>query len=71
MRELTPEAARRIERLPQDLRHEYPHVPLAQLEHDVEERVRRLIATARFDDFVPLLVRRSVREHLREAARVR
>ncbi len=62
---LTTAAAIRIERLPHDLKAEFPAVPLAAIEHDVEEVVRRLIAGARFDDFVPVLAHRTIRERLR------
>ena len=64
---LTTTSARRIHELPLDLSAEFPTVPLRVIEHDVEERVRQLIAGARFDDYVPLLARRTVREHLRTA----
>ena len=62
---LTMTSARRVHELPLDLSAEFPTVPLQVIEHDVEERVRQLITGARFDDYVPLLARRTVREHLR------
>jgi hypothetical protein len=62
---LTMNAAKQIEHLPEYLHEEFPDAPVAVIEHDVEERVRDLIAEAHFDDFVPLLVHKSVRERLR------
>ena len=63
--ELTVTAARKIEQLPRYLHLEFPDAPVAAIEHDVEERVHELIVSAHFDDYVPLLVHRAVREHLR------
>jgi hypothetical protein len=65
METMTEDTAKRLERVPRDLQAEFPDVPLAEIEDDVEEGVRRLIETARFDDFVPLLVHKAVRERLR------
>jgi hypothetical protein len=66
---LTMNAAKQIEHLPEYLHDEFPDAPVAVIEHDVEERVRDLIAEAHFDDYVPLLVHKSVRERLRTTAR--
>jgi hypothetical protein len=63
---LTTASAHRIHELPRSLKAEFPTVPLDRIEHDVEERLHQLIADAHFDDYVPLLVHRSVRERLRE-----
>jgi hypothetical protein len=65
MNGLTMEAARRIHDLPRTLKAEFPTVPLEAIEHDIEQRVDELIERARFDDYVPLLVHRAVRERLR------
>lgn len=62
---LTRETAKRIEQIPRTLRAEFPTVPLEAIEHDVEEQLGHLVANAHFDDFVPLLVHRAVRERLR------
>jgi Protein of unknown function (DUF3562) len=62
---LTASAAKRIEEMPRHLHREFPNVPLAAIERDVEQGVRRLIAGARFDDYVPLLVHKAVRERIR------
>lgn len=62
---LTKTGAARIEQVPRMLKAEFPTVPLEVIEHDVEDRVRRLVAGASFDDFVPLLAQRAVRERLR------
>ena len=64
--ELTVDAAKRIEQLPRRLQAEFPHVSLSAIEHDVGECARTLIANAHFDDYVPLLVQRTIREQLRD-----
>lgn len=66
MNGLTQTGATRIQQVPRTLKHEFPQVPLEAIEQDVEEHLRRLIASAHFDDFVPLLVHRAVRERLRD-----
>jgi hypothetical protein len=66
---LTTNAAKQIEHLPEYLHQEFPNAPVAMIEHDIEERVRDLIAEAHFDDYVPLLVLKSVRERLRGISR--
>jgi Protein of unknown function (DUF3562) len=63
--QLTATAAKQIEQLPRYLHHEFPEAAVEAIEHDVEERVHELIAQAHFDDYVPLLVHRAVRERLR------
>ena len=63
--QLTITAAKKIEQLPRYLHAEFPTAPIEAIEHDVEERLHDLIAGAHFDDFVPLLVHRSVRQRLR------
>ena len=62
--ELTTRAAKRIDELPGYLQAEFPGAALATIEHDVDESVRRLIAKARFDNYVPLLARKTVRDRL-------
>jgi len=64
---LTPDLTRRIERLPADLQTEFPCVSLEAIKRDVEEGVDELITVARFDEFVPVLVHKAVRERLRGA----
>lgn len=64
--QLTVEAAKRIDQLPRYLQKEFPTVPLAVIEHDVDTRVRVLITDAHFDDYVPLLAHKAVRQHLRD-----
>ena len=66
--ELTIGTAERIEQLPRHLMAEFPEVSSVEIEHDVEEAVRRLIARAQFDDYVPLLVHKTVRERLRDTS---
>jgi hypothetical protein len=65
MASLTPDVARRLERLPEDLRAEFPSVQLETIRGDVDTHARELLESARFDDFVPVLVHRAVREALR------
>lgn len=55
---------KKLEKLPLDLHAEFPDVPLDALEHDVDRDARVLLSSARFNDFVPLLVHRAVRERL-------
>jgi Protein of unknown function (DUF3562) len=65
---LTDDLKRRLDKLPQDLQAEFPHVPLDTIERDVSAGVRELVERTRFHDFVPVLVHRSVRERLRATA---
>ena len=65
---LTDDLMRRLEQLPADLKAEFPHVPLDTIERDVKAGVRELVELARFHDFVPVLVHRTVRERLRATA---
>ena len=64
--ELTLSASRRIEQLPHHLHTEFPQVPLSAIEHDVAEHAHKLIAGAHFDDYIPVLVRRAIRERLQD-----
>jgi len=59
---------RRLKRVPCDLKEEFPQVPLDEIERDVDTATQRLGETARFSDFLPVLVHRVVRERLRQAA---
>ena len=68
MASLTADLDRRIERLSRELKAEFPNVPTEAIEQDLAEETRRMIAAARFDDFVPVLVHRAVRGRLRVAA---
>ena len=62
---LTLSTERRIEQVVEGLHAEFPQAPLEMIEHDIEGRVRELRwGGAHFDDFVPLLARRAVRERL-------
>ena len=67
MIELSTPAATRLERVPHDLQSEFPDVPIELLVRDVEHHTMKLLETAHFDDFIPLLVRRHVREQLQGA----
>jgi hypothetical protein len=65
MESLGPDVARRLERIPEDLRAEFPTIRLETIRGDVDTHARELLEGARFDDFVPVLVHRAVRESLR------
>ena len=65
---LPTDVARRLERLPEDLQSEFPDVPLETIKHGVDSGASSLLASARFSDFVPVLVHRAVREQLRVGA---
>ena len=67
MATLTADLEKRLKRLPQDLQSEFPDVPADTIERTVDAGARELIARARFNDFVPLLVHKAVREQLRAA----
>ena len=66
---LTTDVARRLERLPEDLQAEFPDVGLEPIQGDVDTHARELLTSARFDDFVPVLVHRAVREAIRTRRR--
>lgn len=68
MAALTDDLKRRLEWLPADLQAEFPHVPLAAIARDVNAGADELTERARFNDFVPVLVHRIVRERLRATA---
>jgi hypothetical protein len=65
MAALTDDLKRRLEQLPADLKAEFPHIPLDTIEHDVKAGMHELVERARFHDFVPVLVHRTVRQRLR------
>jgi len=67
MTTLTEDLTRRLRRIPAELKAEFPDVELDAIERDVDESVRELSQRARFNDFVPLLVHKAVRERLRAA----
>ena len=69
MTTLTADLEKRLKRLPQDLQHEFPDVPVDTIERNVDAGARALMAGARFADFVPLLVHKAVREQLLSGAR--
>lgn len=68
MATLSPDMKRRFERLAQDLEREFPDVPADAIEADLQNRIWSLSGKARFNDFVPLLAHKAVRERLRTAA---
>ena len=68
MAQLPAEVTKRLEHIPQELQAEFPHVPLTAIERNLNDRVRDLSAQARFNDFIPVLAHRAVRERLRTSA---
>jgi len=64
MATLTADLEQRLKRLPEDLHREFPDVPADTIARSVDAGVRELVARARFNDFVPLLVHKLVREQL-------
>ena len=64
MATLTADLEQRLKRLPEDLQSEFPDVPADTIARNVDAGVRELVARARFNDFVPLLVHKLVREQL-------
>ena len=68
MAPLTAEVERRLARLSAELRQEFPHVPPEAIEQDIKQEAAELAARARFNDFVPVLLHRAVRERLRTAS---
>jgi hypothetical protein len=57
----------KLDRLSSELRREFSHLPAAWVEQTLERVADDLLARARFQDFVPLLVHRRAREQLRAA----
>lgn len=64
MATLTADLEKRLKRLPQDLQGEFPDVPADMIERTVDAGARELMARARFNDFVPVLVHKLAREQL-------
>jgi hypothetical protein len=65
MTTLTEDLARRLRGIPAELKAEFPDVELDAIERDVVRSVQELSRRAGFNDFVPLLVHKTVRERLR------
>lgn len=59
----------KIEQLRLDLCHEFPNVRADRVHELMDGSVDRLLSRARFDDYVPLLAYRQVRERIRDEAR--
>jgi len=55
---------RKLEHLPVELKRECPLVPSEKIDSPVDALALRLLLTARFDDFVPLLTHPHARERL-------
>jgi hypothetical protein len=65
MAQVTADVTKRLSQLPHDLQAEFPNVPFAAIVHDVDVGTHELLASARFDNYIPLLAHRAVRERLR------
>ena len=61
---VSPDTLRKLAHVRTDLRGEFPQVPEEQVDGHVQAVAAELLVLARFDDYVPLLVRRHVRERL-------
>ena len=66
MAPMTDDLRKHLARVPTDLEVEFPCVPPEAIALEVDLEARELVAMARFNDFVPLLVHRAVRERLRD-----
>ncbi len=60
---------RKLERLPEVLKAEFPDETPGNVELEVSTIARDMLADARIEDFVPVLVHRFAREHLLERNR--
>ena len=60
--------ARRLARIQDDLKREFPQVPDESLTEEFNREVTALLANARFHDFVPVLTHRAVRARLLASA---
>jgi hypothetical protein len=69
MAQATAEVEKRLVRLPHELNTEFPHISLRLIEGHVARCARELIGSARFQDYVPVLVHKAVRERLRASQR--
>jgi hypothetical protein len=58
----------KLEHSARALKTEFDAVPYAVIAADVEATARSLLERARFDDYVPILTHRYVRDRLRRAA---
>lgn len=61
---LSEATRRKLDHLPGELKREFPHVSVEKIDDIVDALALRLLVTARFDDFVPLLTHRHARERL-------
>ena len=61
---LQSETKEKIERLPLVLHDEFPDAPTAEVERSVDTIAAALVADARIEEFIPVLVHRYAREQL-------
>jgi hypothetical protein len=64
--EIHPDTRRKLERLPQMLADEFPALAPETVRLELEAVTHRMVATARIEEFVPVLVHRFARESLLE-----
>ena len=64
---ITPETAAKLGHVHERLQHDYPSLPDEVVDTVVDNAASRLLANARFDQFVPLLAHRAAREQLAAA----
>ncbi len=66
--QLSPIAANHIRQIPVELHRDFPRHSVPELEIRARSIAERLVAGAHFDDYIPLLVRRALRDRLRDGS---
>jgi hypothetical protein len=69
--EIHPDTQRKLERLPQVLADEFPTIAPETVRLELEAITNRMVATARIEEFVPVLVHRFARQSLLELSHAR
>jgi hypothetical protein len=68
MLRMSPQQELKLVHMKQLLDEEFDATPAAKIAHEVEVETKRLLPEAHFDDYIPILVYRSVRDHLLDEA---
>jgi hypothetical protein len=68
MLEISPQTQLKLAHSKHALEAEFEDAAPAEIAHEIEDEARRLLAGARFEDYIPVLVHRFAREHLLERA---
>ncbi len=68
MLRMSPQQELKLAHMKQLLDDEFDATPASRIAYDVEAETKRLLPEAHFDDYIPILVYRSVREHLLDEA---